>query len=94
MINVNFNSILDLIKAFPDEQTCINHLTELRWNGNIVSPFDADSKVYVCKDNNSHNIPLITLRIGPVAEFTSKILSVISCHHTYNQFLVPNESDR
>ena len=51
MINVAFKSVLDLLKAFPDEQTCINHLTELRCNGNIVSPFDSTSKVYVCKDN-------------------------------------------
>ena len=51
MINQDFNSILELIKAFPDEQTCINHLEELRWNGNVVSPFDASSKVYNCKGN-------------------------------------------
>ena len=51
MINADFNSILALLKAFPTEQACIDHLTELRWNGNIVSPFDADSKVYVCKGN-------------------------------------------
>ena len=51
MINVAFKSVLDLLKAFPDEQTCINNLTELRWNGNIVSPFDSTSKVYKCKDN-------------------------------------------
>lgn len=51
MFNKEVNSILDLIKAFPDEQTCINHLTELRWNGNVVSPFDSSSKVYVCKGN-------------------------------------------
>ena len=51
MINRDFKSILDLLKAFPDEQTCIDHLTELRWNGNIVSPFDPDSKVYLCNGN-------------------------------------------
>jgi len=51
MINQDFKSILDLIKAFPDEQTCINHLETLRWNGNVVSPFDASSKVYTCKGN-------------------------------------------
>lgn len=51
MINIDFNSILDLIKAFPDEQTCIDHLELLRWNGNVVSPFDPSSKVYKCKDN-------------------------------------------
>ncbi len=51
MINQDFKSILDLIKAFPDEQTCIDHLETLRWNGNVVSPFDASSKVYNCKGN-------------------------------------------
>ncbi len=51
MINQDFKSILELIKAFPDEQTCIDHLEELRWNGNVVSPFDATSKVYDCKGN-------------------------------------------
>ena len=51
MINKDFNSILELINSFPDEQTCIDHLEELRWNGNVVSPFDATSKVYNCKGN-------------------------------------------
>lgn len=51
MINKDFKSILELIKSFPNEQVCINHLEELRWNGNVISPFDEYSKVYVCKDN-------------------------------------------
>lgn len=51
MINKDFKSILELLKEFSDEQTCIDHLTELRWNGDIVSPFDEYSKVYVCKGN-------------------------------------------
>lgn len=51
MINKDFKSIIDLLQAFPDEQSCIDHLTELRWNGNVVSPFDSTSKVYTCKGN-------------------------------------------
>ncbi|MEO8398280.1 MAG: IS1595 family transposase [Ignavibacteriaceae bacterium] len=51
MLNIEFNSVIELIKNFPDEQTCINHLEQLRWNGNIVSPFDATSKVYNCAGN-------------------------------------------
>ena len=51
MINIEFKSVRELIKAFPDEQTCINHLEQLRWNGNVVSPFDATSKVYKCAGN-------------------------------------------
>ena len=51
MINKDFNSILELINAFPNEQTCIDHLEALRWNGDVISPFDSTSKVYNCKDN-------------------------------------------
>lgn len=43
-----FKSILDLLKAFPTEQSCINHLEKLMWDGNPVSPFDSTSKVYKC----------------------------------------------
>jgi transposase-like protein len=46
-----FKSILDLLKAFPDEQSCIDHLERLRWDGIPVSPFDESSKVYNCKGN-------------------------------------------
>ncbi len=51
MINKEFNSIVELIKAFPNEQTCIEHLENLRWNGNVISPFDNSSKVYKVKGN-------------------------------------------
>ncbi|MBI1226323.1 MAG: IS1595 family transposase [Bacteroidetes bacterium] len=51
MINNDFKSILELIRTFNSEQVCIDHLELLRWNGNVVSPFDATSKVYKCKDN-------------------------------------------
>lgn len=51
MINKDFNSILDLINAFPDEETCIKHLEELRWNGYVISPFDRTSTVYECSNN-------------------------------------------
>ena len=51
MIIQNFNSILELFNAFPTEQSCIEHLEKLRWNGYVVSPFDPTSKVYKCKEN-------------------------------------------
>ncbi|TDP04074.1 hypothetical protein [Flavobacterium sp. 245] len=51
MINEDFTSIFDLIKTFPNEQTCIEHLEILRWNGQVISPFDSNSKVYKCKNN-------------------------------------------
>lgn len=51
MVIQYFNSILDLLNAFPTEQSCVEHLEKLRWNGYVISPFDPTSKVYKCKDN-------------------------------------------
>ena len=51
MINKDFKSILELIQAFPDEQSCIDHLEAIRWDGDVVSPFDSSSKVYNCAGN-------------------------------------------
>ena len=51
MINKEFKSISEICEAFPDEQSCIDHLEELRWGGIVVSPFDSSSTVYKCKDN-------------------------------------------
>ena len=51
MFNSRFKSLSDLRKAFPTEQSCIDYLEEMRWHGNVVSPFDKTSKVYKCKDN-------------------------------------------
>lgn len=51
MFSSRFESLSDLRKAFPTEQSCIDYLEERRWRGNVVSPFDKTSKVYKCKDN-------------------------------------------
>ena len=46
-----FKSIIDLVRTFDTEQKCIDYLQQLRWVDGIVSPFDADSKIYVCAGN-------------------------------------------
>lgn len=51
MINLEFSSVIELVKAFPTQEICIAHLEALRWNGSVISPFDAMSKVYKCKGN-------------------------------------------
>jgi len=51
MINQEFNTILELLQVFNNEEICIEHLETIRWGGNIISPFDASSKVYKCKGN-------------------------------------------
>lgn len=51
MIETKFNSIPDLLQHFSTEQVCIEYLENLRWGGEVVSPFDETSKVYRCKDH-------------------------------------------
>ena len=51
MAKKNFESLYDLLKMFPDEQTCIEYYEYERWHGKVVSPFDPDSVVYKCKNN-------------------------------------------
>jgi hypothetical protein len=51
VINVDFKSVEEIENAFPDELSCILHLESLRWNGNVISPFDVNSKIYICSGN-------------------------------------------
>lgn len=46
-----FTSLYDLQKAFPTEKACIKYLELIRWNNNVISPFEESSKVYKCKNN-------------------------------------------
>lgn len=48
---MEFKSIFDFIKTVPDEVSCIQYLEEIRWGGNVVSPYDESSKVYKCANN-------------------------------------------
>lgn len=49
---LKFNSLFDLRAAFPTEKSCIRFLEQIRWNGNIISPFDPTSKVYKRNDGS------------------------------------------
>lgn len=84
MINTDFNSIIELLKAFPTEQSCIDHLEDLRWGGNVISPFNPDSKVYKCKENKYRcketkkyfNVKTGTLLDNTKVELTKWFLSI------------------
>ncbi len=44
---LKFNSLIELLRVFPNEESCIIYLEKLRWkNGKVKSPFDKKSKVY------------------------------------------------
>ena len=63
-----FNSLIDVVKFFSSEEKCIEYLEQIRWNGNVVSPFDSTSKVYKCSkgywcknSNKSFNVKTKTI---------------------------------
>lgn len=68
----DFKSILDLVNAFPNEATCMAYLEEVRWNGDVVSPFDETSKVYKtargykCKNTGKY----FNAKVGTIFEDT------------------------
>lgn len=44
------SGFLSFANTFPTEQSCIEYYEQIRWNGNVVSPFDETAKVYKCKN--------------------------------------------
>ena len=41
-------TLLTLSDNFPDEESCIRYFEKMRWGDEIVSPYDASSKIYKC----------------------------------------------
>ena len=50
-LKFDFNSIIELVRTFNTETKCIKYLEKIRWNGDVVSPFDPESTVYKYKNN-------------------------------------------
>lgn len=50
--NLQFSSILDLVKIFPDEKSCHQYFAEQRWEGLMECPYSGcdNDKAYVFKD--------------------------------------------
>lgn len=68
-----FKSLLDLQRKFPTEQSCIDHLEAIRWNGQVISPFETTSKVYKCAGNKyrcKNTKKYFNVRTGTIFEDT------------------------
>ena len=46
---MEYDSLLEVLKKFPTEQACIDHLVSLRWPNGITCPRCQSSTVYTCK---------------------------------------------
>lgn len=41
-----FDNLLDLVRSYPTERSCVEALELLRWPDGVVSPYDSSAKVY------------------------------------------------
>lgn len=48
-----FDSLFDLFEAFPDEQSCIDHLKAIRWRDGAFCPHCGGTKVYEFSDRKT-----------------------------------------
>lgn len=71
-MELEFKSVLDLVKVFPTELICMEYLAKIRWNREVVSPFDVTSKVYItargfkCKNTGKY----FNAKVGTIFEDT------------------------
>lgn len=71
-----FNSLTELLDKFPDEQSCIDHLTEIRWRNGAYCPYCGSVKVYTYSNRRTHKCgdcrQKFSIKVGTIFE-NSKI---------------------
>jgi transposase-like protein len=67
-----FNSLLELVDAFPNEQACIDHLRGIRWAGGSFCPYCGSTRVYDFSDKRTHKCgdcrQRFSIKVGTVFE--------------------------
>lgn len=67
-----FDTLFQMMSAFPDEQSAIDHLTALRWKNGAHCPHCGSTKIYHFSDNRSHKCGTcrkrFSIRVGTIFE--------------------------
>lgn len=70
----HFDSLFQMMQAFPDEQTCIDHLRAIRWKTGAFCPYCGSAKVYHFSDNRTHKCgdcrQRFSIKVGTIFEDT------------------------
>lgn len=73
---LKFNSLVEMLRAFPDEQSCADHLKAVRWREGEYCPHCGCTKVYHFKDGKTYKCAdcrkRFSITVGTVFE-SSKI---------------------
>lgn len=69
-----FASLFDMMEAFPDEQSCIDHLRSIRWKDGASCPYCGSAKVYHFADKRTHKCgdckQRFSIKVGTIFEDT------------------------
>ncbi len=67
-----FKSLTQMMARFPDEQSCIDHLTAIHWRNGAFCPHCGSVKVYTFKDRRTHKCgdchQKFSIKVGTVFE--------------------------
>lgn len=70
----NFDSLFDLMDAFPDEQTCVDHLRSIRWRDGEFCPHCGGLKIYHFSDRKTFKCgecrARFSIKVGTIFEDT------------------------
>lgn len=61
---MKYSTIAEFTNVFKDEQTCIDYLTQMRWNGNIACPHCENKEYYKFKDNKTYKCKSCKLKFN------------------------------
>jgi transposase-like protein len=70
----HFDSLFDLMDAFPDEQTCVDHLRSIRWRDGEFCPYCGGNRIYHFSDRRTFKCgdcrQRFSIKVGSVFEDT------------------------
>jgi transposase-like protein len=69
-----FDSLLQMMEAFPDEQVCIDHLRAIRWKNGAYCPHCGGTTIYHFSDKRTHKCgdcrQKFSIKVGTIFEDT------------------------
>jgi transposase-like protein len=67
-----FDTLLQMMTAFPDEQTAVNHFTAIRWKNGAFCPQCGSTRVYHFSDKRTHKCgdcrKRFSIKVGTIFE--------------------------
>ena len=67
-----FDNLMQMMEAFPDEQSAIDHLRAIRWRDGAFCPHCGSTKVYHFSDNRNHKCgdcrKRFSIKVGTIFE--------------------------